>query len=34
VADRYLKALLEHDTESIERDIAWLDRLIETEEIS
>ena len=34
VADRYLKALMEHDTESIERDIAWLDRLIETEEIS
>lgn len=34
VADRYLKAVLEHDTESIERDIAWLDRLIETEEIS
>ena len=34
VADRYLKALVEHDTETIERDIAWLDRLIETEEIS
>ena len=34
VADRYLKAVMEHDTESIERDIAWLDRLIETEEIS
>ena len=34
VADRYLKALMEHDTESIERDIAWLDRLIESEEIS
>lgn len=34
VADRYLKALMEHDQESIERDIAWLDRLIETEEIS
>jgi DNA-binding PadR family transcriptional regulator len=34
VADKYLKALLEHDTESIERDIAWLDRLIESEEIS
>ena len=32
--DRYLRAVLEHDTESIERDIAWLDRLIETEEIS
>jgi DNA-binding PadR family transcriptional regulator len=34
VADRYLRALVEHDTESIERDIAWLDRLIQTEEIS
>jgi DNA-binding PadR family transcriptional regulator len=34
VADRYLKALVEHDTESIERDIAWLDRLIESEETS
>ena len=33
-ADRYLKALMEHDHESTERDIAWLDRLIETEEIS
>jgi hypothetical protein len=32
--DRYRKALFEHDQESIERDIAWLDRLIETEEIS
>jgi DNA-binding PadR family transcriptional regulator len=32
--DRYLRALMEHDTESVERDIAWLDRLIETEEIS
>lgn len=30
--DRYRKALVEHDTEGIERDIAWLDRLIETEE--
>jgi DNA-binding PadR family transcriptional regulator len=30
VADRYLRALVEHDTESIERDIAWLDRLIES----
>ena len=34
VADRYLKALVEHDTETIERDIAWLDRLIESEEIA
>ena len=34
VADRYLRALVEHDTESIERDIAWLDRLIESEETS
>ena len=34
VADRYLKALMEHDTETIERDIAWLDRLIESEEIA
>ena len=33
IADRYLRALAEHDTESVERDIAWLDRLI-TEEIS
>jgi DNA-binding PadR family transcriptional regulator len=31
VADRYLRALAEHDTESVERDIAWLDRLIEME---
>jgi len=30
--DRYLRALVEHDTEGIERDIAWLDRLIEAEE--
>jgi DNA-binding PadR family transcriptional regulator len=29
--DRYRMALVEHDTEGIERDIAWLDRLIETE---
>ena len=34
IADRYLRALAEHDTESVERDIAWLDRLIETEESS
>jgi DNA-binding PadR family transcriptional regulator len=34
VADRYVRALVEHDTESIERDIAWLDRLIQTEETS
>ena len=33
IADRYLRALAEHDTESVERDIAWLDRLI-TEEIA
>ena len=32
IADRYLRALAEHDTESVERDIAWLDRLIQTEE--
>jgi len=31
VADRYRRALVEHDTEGIERDIAWLDRLLETE---
>ena len=29
--DRYLRALAEHDTEGIERDIAWLDRLIDSE---
>jgi len=34
VADRYLRALVEHDTESIERDIAWLDRLVQSEETS
>ena len=33
IADRYLRALAEHSTESVEREIAWLDRLI-TEEIS
>lgn len=33
-ADRYLKALMEHDQESIERDIAWLDGLIASEENS
>ena len=33
-ADRYLHALREHDTDTIERGIAWLDGLIETEEIS
>ena len=33
IADRYLRALAEHDPESVERDIAWLDRLI-TEETS
>jgi DNA-binding PadR family transcriptional regulator len=30
-ADRYVRSLMEHDTESTERDIAWLDRLIEEE---
>jgi DNA-binding PadR family transcriptional regulator len=29
--DRYRRSLLEHDTESTERDIAWLDGLIEQE---
>lgn len=29
--DHYLRSLLEHDTESTERDIQWLDRLIEQE---
>jgi DNA-binding PadR family transcriptional regulator len=29
--DRYLRSLVEHDTESTERDIAWLDRLIDEE---
>lgn len=29
--DRYVRSLMEHDTESTERDIAWLDRLIEEE---
>jgi DNA-binding PadR family transcriptional regulator len=29
--DRYARALLEHDTESTERSIAWLDRLITAE---
>jgi DNA-binding PadR family transcriptional regulator len=29
--DRYLRALREHDTESIHHDIAWLDRLIAEE---
>ena len=33
-ADRYRKALLEHDTETVERDIAWLDGLIASEENS
>jgi DNA-binding PadR family transcriptional regulator len=31
VTDRYRRALVEHDTEGIERDIAWLDRLIQSE---
>ena len=26
--DRYVRSLMEHETESTERDIAWLDRLI------
>lgn len=29
--DRYVRSLLEHDTESTERDIAWLDRLLADE---
>jgi len=29
--DRYVRSLMEHETESTERDIAWLDRLIEEE---
>jgi DNA-binding PadR family transcriptional regulator len=29
--DRYVRSLVEHETESIERDIVWLDRLIEEE---
>jgi DNA-binding PadR family transcriptional regulator len=29
--DRYVRSLLEHDTESTERDIAWLDRLLDDE---
>ena len=29
--DRYVRSLMEHDTESTELDIAWLDRLIEEE---
>ena len=29
--DRYLRSLLEHDTEATERDIAWLDRLLTAE---
>ncbi|HUF33640.1 MAG TPA: PadR family transcriptional regulator [Acidimicrobiales bacterium] len=29
--DRYVRSLLEHDTESTVRDIAWLDRLIASE---
>ena len=29
--DRYLRSLLEHDTEATERDIAWLDRLLHVE---
>lgn len=30
--DRYVRSLMEHDTESTERDIAWLDDLISEEE--
>ncbi|HEY2332361.1 MAG TPA: PadR family transcriptional regulator [Acidimicrobiales bacterium] len=30
--DRYTRTLIEHDTESTERDIEWITRLIETEE--
>lgn len=30
-ADRYVKSLIEHHTESTERDIAWIDRLISEE---
>lgn len=29
--DRYMRSLMEHHTESAERDIAWLDRLIAAE---
>lgn len=29
--DRYVRSLLEHDTESTERDIAWLDGLLDQE---
>jgi DNA-binding PadR family transcriptional regulator len=29
--DRYVRSLLEHDTESLERDVAWLDRLLAAE---
>ena len=29
--DRYRRSLLEHDTEATERDIAWLDRLLDGE---
>jgi DNA-binding PadR family transcriptional regulator len=30
--DRYTRSLIEHDTETTERDIEWIDRLIESEE--
>lgn len=30
--DRYVRSLMEHDTQSTERDIAWLDDLISQEE--
>ncbi len=32
--DRYLHSLMEHDTDSTQRDIAWLDHLIATERSS
>ena len=32
--DRYVRSLLEHDTESTERDIAWLDSLISAERLA
>jgi DNA-binding PadR family transcriptional regulator len=31
--DRYVRSLLEHDTESTERDIAWIDRLLAEERL-
>ncbi len=32
--DRYVRSLMEHQTESTERDIAWIDRLIAAERTS